>query len=297
MSEGLKAFSQAHLTALDSAMSKAITANTEEPTLVASMNYSVEAGGKRIRPLLFLATLAMLDERIDEDSYCVAGALEMIHTYSLIHDDLPAMDNDDLRRGLPTNHMVFGEGMAILAGDALLTEAIYSLTQTHYPAHLQVALIAQLSQAAGSGGMIGGQVGDIEGEASPLDLATLQYVHQRKTGALIEFAVTAAGLIAEVPGEIMAHLTAYSRHFGMAFQIKDDLLDVLGDEKTIGKRVGMDAQLNKSTYTALLGVEGATAALAEECRLGQLAIEQIEAVTGKNQGSALLHELLATLLR
>lgn len=297
MSELLVSFSQTHLPSLDQEMLAAIEAHTEEPTLVASMTYSVKAGGKRIRPLLFLATLEMLDVTINRDSYIIGGSLEMIHTYSLIHDDLPAMDNDDLRRGQPTNHMVFGEGMAILAGDALLTEALGRLTETSLPAPVQVALISLLTKAAGSGGMIGGQVGDIEGEAKSLSLAELQSVHQRKTGALIEFAVLAGGVMAQVNAELMTYLKDYSRHFGIAFQIKDDLLDVLGDETQIGKRTGMDASLNKSTYTSLMGVPGAQEALAEHCHLGQLAIKKIETVMGPTRGSALLQELLTTLLR
>lgn len=293
----LSQFSEKHLNSIDQAMLQGITASTEEKTLKESMSYSVVAGGKRIRPLLFLATLETLNIKIDADSYKVAAAIEMIHTYSLIHDDLPGMDNDDLRRGKPTNHIVFGEGMAILAGDALLTEALNLVTTTTYTSDLKVALLQSILVAAGSGSMIGGQVADIEGEKRSLTLSELESVHQRKTGALIECAVMLATLICEVPSEVKEALKQFSREFGVAFQIKDDLLDVLGDEKIIGKKTGMDAQLQKSTYTSLLGVEGAQQGLAEHCHKGVLSINYLEKNGYQNQASKLLISLLENLLK
>lgn len=297
MANGLTSFSEKHVPKINQTMLNGIVMNTKEKNLQASMNYSVEAGGKRIRPILFLATLMSLKQPIDDNAYKVAGALEMIHTYSLIHDDLPAMDNDDLRRGKPTNHVVFGEGMAILAGDALLTEAIYLLTTTTYSPELKVTLIQMLTKAAGSAGMIGGQVGDIEGENQALGLSDLQFVHERKTGALIEFAVLAASRVANSPTKVIDYLEVYSRSFGVAFQIKDDLLDVIGDESVIGKRTGMDAALNKSTYTSLLGVSGAQEALRDYCERGTTAIQFNEGLGFKNEGSELLKELLENLLK
>lgn len=297
MSDELEKFSKEHIPKLNQEMLCGINLNTHEVTLKESMTYSVDAGGKRIRPLLFLMTVEMLKGEIDQDSYKVGAAIEMIHTYSLIHDDLPGMDNDELRRGKPTNHIVFGEGMAILAGDALLTEAIHLITTTTYPATLQVRLIHLLTQAAGSGGMIGGQVADIEGEQKALTLSELQSVHERKTGALIEFSVLAGALVAGGTADIIESLEKYSREFGIAFQIKDDLLDVLGDESIIGKKTGMDAQLNKSTYTSLLGIEGAESALVKHCEDGVSAIRYLENKGYQNKASELLIRLLAGLLK
>lgn len=221
-----------------------------------AMVYSLNAGGKRVRPILLLATLAGYNKSIT-DGYPVACALEMIHTYSLIHDDLPAMDDDDYRRGKPTNHKVFGEAMAILAGDGLLTFSFKLLTMTNLPADKKVKLIERIAEAAGPCGMVGGQAADMEGEDRDLPVEELQSIHERKTGELLAVSVEAGAIIAGVNDEEQAALRQYARHLGIAFQIKDDILDVEGDEATIGKPVGSDEGNKKSTYPKLLGLDGA----------------------------------------
>ncbi|MGX6978508.1 polyprenyl synthetase family protein [Vagococcus elongatus] len=255
--QSLADFSSAHLPKVNQVMRDFLQKVTTEQSLWEAMDYSVSAGGKRIRPLLFLATLDFLGVELKKEHYEVAAALEMVHTYSLIHDDLPAMDNDDLRRGKPTNHKVFGEGMAILAGDGLLTEAFHLVASVDLTSDLRVMLLEKLASAAGTNGMIAGQTADIEGENRQLDLKQLQKTHQRKTGALILFAVQAACKLAQAEQEIEDLMTVYGENYGIAFQIKDDILDVVGDEQELGKKTGSDESLNKSTYTSLLGIEGA----------------------------------------
>ncbi|MGX7198917.1 polyprenyl synthetase family protein [Enterococcus nangangensis] len=234
------------------------------PALAEAMSYSVAAGGKRLRPRLLLATVAAFQKPLTTGVYQVAAALEMVHTYSLIHDDLPAMDNDDLRRGKPTNHQVFGEALGILAGDGLLTGAFELLGKSQNEPTLVVALVSLLAQKAGNPGMVAGQVLDIAGESRTLSLTELQQVHRLKTGALLEFSFMAGGLLAGASEASCRMLEKVGAHFGLAFQIRDDLLDVLGDVATLGKNTQMDATLNKSTYPRLLGVEGAKAALLKE---------------------------------
>lgn len=221
-----------------------------------SMKYSLEAPGKRLRPLMLLAMLDGLNHPI-EDGFKAASAVEMIHTYSLIHDDLPAMDDDDLRRGLPTNHIKFGEATAILAGDALLTLAfsILSEADAKNKSNLQLQLVYELAQASGYLGMVGGQAGDIANEQKKASLSEIESVHQRKTGALFTFAVRAAGIISEKDAETMKALTLFSEKFGLAYQIRDDLLDVVGDETELGKAVGTDDALGKSTYPNTIGLK------------------------------------------
>lgn len=227
-------------------------------SLEESMRYSLEAGGKRIRPLLMLATIKMLDHRQLESGLNVALALEMIHTYSLIHDDLPAMDDDDLRRGKPTNHTVYGEWLAILAGDALLTKAFEKIALTpNLEADIKVALIQKLSQASGHQGMVGGQTLDMQSEHQQVPLEKLEIIHMHKTGALIQFAIEAATIITSIEQSTAQQLIQFSQHLGVIFQIKDDLLDVYGDEEKLGKPVGSDESNHKSTYVTLLGENGA----------------------------------------
>jgi geranylgeranyl diphosphate synthase type II len=228
------------------------------PVLIDAIRYSVFAGGKRLRPILLLAAA----EAIGSDTATVlpaACALEYIHTYSMIHDDLPAMDDDAYRRGKPTNHKVFGEAIAILAGDALLTHAFELLCSPplveHFSPELLLHVSNRLAQAAGSFGMIGGQVVDILSEGQQVDLPVLEYIHRHKTGALIEAAVTIGGLLGGgTPAQVQA-LETYGHHVGWAFQITDDILDVEGDAALLGKEVGRDVQQEKVTYPALLGVE------------------------------------------
>lgn len=219
-----------------------------------SMLYSLEAGGKRVRPLLLLATLNMLQPNQYEKGMQTAVALEMIHTYSLIHDDLPAMDNDDLRRGKPTNHKVYGEWLAILAGDALLTKAFECVSNDHsLTAETRVALISSLSDASGHLGMVGGQTLDMQSESLDIPLSTLEQIHLHKTGALIRFAVHAATIIANTNENEQQQLLQFANHLGIIFQIKDDLLDQYGTTEALGKQTGSDDANNKSTYVTLLG--------------------------------------------
>ncbi len=224
-----------------------------------SMSYSLMAGGKRLRPVLVLAALEALGQP-SERGIPYAVALEMIHTYSLIHDDLPAMDDDDLRRGKPTNHKVFGEATAILAGDALLTRA-FGLIAEAYRDHPQVKpetvvrLIATLAQSAGAAGMVGGQMDDIEGEGQALSLEALESIHRRKTGALLVAALRGGGYLAEASEAQLQALTDYGVRIGLAFQIQDDILNVVGDAAVLGKAVGSDADRKKATYPALLGLD------------------------------------------
>lgn len=227
--------------------------------LYESMAYSLMAGGKRLRPLLVLAVLEALDKPL-ERGVPYAVAIEMIHTYSLIHDDLPAMDDDDLRRGKPTNHKVFGEATAILAGDALLTRAFSLIAESylHHPevrAEIVVRLIAELGKRAGATGMVGGQMADMEGEGKDLVLDELEYIHRHKTGDLLLAALRGAALLAEADERQMDSLTRYGLCIGLAFQIRDDILNVEGDKHQLGKAVGSDASRSKATYPALLGLD------------------------------------------
>lgn len=234
-----------------------------------AMMYSLEAGGKRIRPALVYAVLETYDRPLSLGAE-VAAALEMVHTYSLIHDDLPAMDDDNVRRGRPTNHRQFDEATAILAGDALLTDSFRILAETKLEAHKVVELIGLFSQAAGSRGMVGGQLDDILAEKrADVSLETLQSIHERKTGALLVYALEAGAVLADVLPSDRAALKAFGRHLGIAFQIQDDILDVEGDEAVIGKRVGSDEQNDKTTYPKLLGLDGAKLALAREVELAE----------------------------
>ncbi|HBK5306544.1 TPA: polyprenyl synthetase family protein, partial [Enterococcus faecium] len=201
----------------------------------------------------------------------------MIHTYSLIHDDLPAMDDDDLRRGKPTNHKVFGEATAILAGDGLLTGAFQLLSLSQLGLSEKVLLMQKLAKAAGNQGMVAGQMGDIEGEKVSLTLEELAAVHEKKTGALIEFALIAGGVLANQTEEVIGLLTQFAHHYGLAFQIRDDLLDATSTEADLGKKVGRDEALNKSTYPALLGIAGAKDALTHQLAEGSAVLEKIKA--------------------
>ncbi len=246
---------------------EAITESIKGPkTLLDAMEYSVKAGGKRVRPILLLATLDAFEESL-AIGLDVACAIELVHTYSLIHDDLPAMDDDDLRRGRPTNHKVFGEATAILAGDALLTysfELIASFKNEHVPDDIKVELIRQFAHASGAAGMVGGQSEDLiaENKAS-LSVEELEAIHYKKTGKLIIFSVVAGALLARANTEQKTNLEQFAYHLGIAFQIRDDILDIEGDIETIGKPVGSDDMNEKSTYPKLLSLEGAKQKLLE----------------------------------
>ena len=228
-----------------------------DETLAAAMKYSLVAGGKRLRPILLMAAADAVGAKGTD--YLTAGcALEMIHTYSLIHDDLPAMDNDDYRRGKLTNHKVYGDGMAVLAGDALLTLAFEVLTrQQHTDAATLLRVVKEISTAAGMNGMVGGQAIDLESEGKHIDMETLRRMHMGKTGALFRAALRSGAILAGADEKKLAALTDYAEKFGLAFQITDDILDVVGDEKLIGKPVGSDIRNEKSTYVTLTSLEEA----------------------------------------
>ena len=228
-----------------------------DETLEKAMEYSLMAGGKRLRPVLLMAAADAVGK--DGAAFLTTGcAIEMIHTYSLIHDDLPAMDNDDYRRGKPTNHKVFGDGIAVLAGDALLTLAFeVMLRQEGAAPETLVTVVSEMSRAAGPYGMVGGQVLDLEGEGRRLDLAALRKIHMGKTGALFCAAIRSGAILAGAKEEELAALTLYAERFGLAFQITDDILDVTGDEAEIGKPVGSDVRNEKATYVTLTSLEEA----------------------------------------
>ena len=237
--------------------------------LHAAVHYSVFAGGKRIRPILCLAAAEACGGDM-APAMPVACALELIHTYSLIHDDLPAMDNDDFRRGKPSSHKVFGEAVAILAGDALLTEAFVLLSRAEkvrHAAERRLAVIQEIAHAAGIAGMVGGQALDIRVEKNDLDYAGLTDIHRRKTGALIMAAVKSGAILAGASDDKIQALGVYGSHIGIAFQIADDILNVEGDSNLMGKKTGSDAALGKVTYPALLGLEAARGKLAEHIEM------------------------------
>ena len=220
------------------------------------MKYALLNGGKRLRPILHYMTLELLGVEISKGD-AVASAIEMIHTYSLVHDDLPALDNDDYRRGKLTTHKVYGEANGILVGDALLTYAFYIVASKSkgIEADKLVKIIELVSKYAGVQGMIGGQVVDIESEGKIVDLPTLQYIHTHKTGMMIRLPIEAGAVLAGVEGSKKEALIRYADLIGLAFQIKDDLLDIEGTFEDIGKPVGSDLKLEKSTYPAIFGIE------------------------------------------
>ena len=227
--------------------------------LYASMRYSTLAGGKRIRPYLVLAACEMFGGSV-KDAIYFASAIEMVHTYSLIHDDLPSMDNDDLRRGKPTNHKVYGEATATLAGDALLTGAFEILCAADLPAEAKISAVRVLSEAAGGDGMVGGQIMDLAAEEGEIPFETLIKTHSLKTGAMITASVRLGLIAAGVsdPKAIQA-LCTYARHIGLAFQIVDDMLDVVGDESELGKPIGSDAEEGKTTFMSFFTPDEAKA--------------------------------------
>ena len=229
-----------------------LAANLREAVL-----YSIHAGGKRIRPYLLLEVLESLQVSITPAHAQVAAALEMIHTGSLIHDDLPAMDDDDFRRGRLTNHKKFGEALAILAGDALFLDPYALIAQGDLPNEIKVDLIASLSLSSGSMGMVAGQVLDMEGEGKHLNLEELQTIHANKTGKLLAFPFQAAGIIAGLDENLQKQLKTVGELIGLAFQVRDDILDVTASFEEIGKTPQKDLQAEKSTYPALLGLDEA----------------------------------------
>ena len=228
-----------------------------DENLMRAMEYSLMAGGKRLRPILLMAAADAIDNS-GEKFITVADALEMIHTYSLIHDDLPAMDDDDYRRGKLTNHKVFGEATAILAGDALLTLAFeVVLRQRDVPPEILLTVLKEISIAAGVAGMVGGQAIDLRSEGVQINFETLKLMHSGKTGALFKAAIRSGAILAQASEEKLNALTRYAENFGLAFQITDDILDVTGDEKILGKPIGSDEKNLKSTYVSLTSLDEA----------------------------------------
>lgn len=236
------------------------------PLLKEAMRYSLLAGGKRLRPVLVLATVEALGGE-ETAALPFACAIEMIHTYSLIHDDLPSMDDDDYRRGKLTNHKVFGEAYAILAGDALLTEAFGLMAKGGKEAALApeilLTIIEEGARFAGARGMVGGQVDDLLGENGAVSLEQLESIHRRKTGDLMAYSVRTGAYLGGASPEVLESLTRFAYDLGLAFQIQDDILDVIGDQQVIGKPVGSDEEKHKATYPALLGLEESKRKLTE----------------------------------
>lgn len=276
---------------IDEALSECIPEkNAFPPIIFEAMRYSLFAGGKRLRPIMLMAAADAVGG--EGSRYLnVACGLEMIHTYSLIHDDLPAMDNDDYRRGKLTSHKVFGDGMAILAGDALLTEAFTTmLSQPDVDPRILLTVIKEISAAAGAKGMIGGQVIDLSSEGKMIDLETVELMHQGKTGALFQAALRAGAQLAGAENWQVEALTEYAQQFGLAFQITDDILDVTGSEEKIGKPVGSDIRNHKATYVTLYS-------LAEAKEMAKETVDKALAAVSKFGAEAdVLREMVRSLL-
>ena len=252
----LKKYSRQRAKQVDTALGHYLpTARTKPATLHQAMRYSLFAGGKRIRPLLTFAAAEACNGKLG-DAMPLACAVECIHTYSLVHDDLPSMDNDDFRRGRPTSHKVYGEGIAILAGDALLTQAFEIAAKARgWPRYRHAVLIAELTETAGSLQLIAGQVADLEGESKQLTLPQLRYIHERKTSALLTCSVRLGGMSANCTPTQLKALTDFGYHVGLAFQVIDDILDVTQTTQQLGKTAGKDQAAAKATYPAIVGLE------------------------------------------
>lgn len=279
--------------AVDRCLEHLLPPETAEPaTIHRAMRYSVFAGGKRIRPILVLASGESLGgER--RTLIPLGCAIEMIHTYSLIHDDLPALDNDDLRRGRPTCHKVFGDAMAILAGDSLMTRSYQILTELpDIPGGdaTRLAIVRDVAYATGTvDGMIGGQVVDLESEGKEIDPEVLEYIHRSKTGALLTVCARCGALAAGAPSELVDRLTRYGRKIGLAFQIVDDVLDITSTSKDLGKTAGKDEKVKKATYPALYGIERSRAKARE---LIALAIDEVTSLGQQAEPLRRLAELI-----
>jgi geranylgeranyl diphosphate synthase type II len=242
---------------IDQALEKLLPRAEQRPESIhRAMRHSVFAGGKRLRPVLCMEAARMIAGRLPSGIEELGSALEMLHTYSLIHDDLPALDNDELRRGKPTCHVAFGEAIAILAGDALQTQAYEVLARLQCPAEARVRIIEEIARGTGTvDGMIGGQVKDLEAERQAPDAATLEYIHRSKTGALITASLVTGGIYAGGSHAEIQRLRDFGRAIGLAFQIADDVLDVTQSSEQLGKTAGKDAASEKATYPALFGIE------------------------------------------
>jgi geranylgeranyl diphosphate synthase, type II len=243
--------------AADAALDRLLPLETQDPVSIhKAMRHSVFAGGKRLRPVLCMEAGRMVAGSLPAGIDELGAAVELLHTYSLIHDDLPALDNDDLRRGRPTCHKVFGEALAILAGDALQTRAYEVLAKLNCPAEARVRIVAEIARGTGTvDGMIGGQVVDLEAERTAPNAVMLEYIHRSKTGALIAASLVSGGLYAGGEGDAVVHLETFGRSIGLAFQIVDDVLDVTQTSEQLGKTAGKDTRAKKATYPALFGVD------------------------------------------
>ncbi len=264
-------------------------------SLYEAMKYSLTAGGKRLRPVLLLAACEFAGGDIKE-AIPYACAMEYIHTYSLIHDDLPAMDNDDLRRGQPTNHKVYGEALAILAGDGLLTTAFEAINKDMMlyfdePEKMRKRINASFEIAKGAGckGMVAGQVSDIEAETNDCSNEMLEYIHINKTGALIKSAIKAGLYLGNPTREMLSQLDIYAENLGLAYQIADDILDVIGNPDELGKATGSDKKKNKTTYTSINGLEAA------QKRLQQLTDDAVEAIARYYDNAEFFRDLVLEL--
>ncbi|MGH9686707.1 MAG: polyprenyl synthetase family protein [Candidatus Acidiferrales bacterium] len=260
----LPGFFPADHSAIEAALERLLPPDSTPPqTIHRAIRYSVFAGGKRIRPILCLESARVFTENVDGATH-VGCAIECIHTYSLIHDDLPALDNDDLRRGKPTNHKVFGEAMAILAGDGLLTLAFQILANAAIEPTRRVRVIAEIGSAASTvDGMVGGQVADFEAGGKPVDPATLEYIHRSKTAALIRGSIVGGAIAGGAPDTDVERLRRFGDLIGWAFQVVDDILDVEESSAALGKTAGKDQEQQKATYPALYGLEKSRAVAAD----------------------------------
>jgi geranylgeranyl diphosphate synthase type II len=283
-------FFQADHAAIEAALQRLLPPeSTAPPTIHRAMRYSVFAGGKRVRPILCLEAARIFAENV-EGAIHAGCALEFIHTYSLIHDDLPALDNDDLRRGKPTNHKVFGEAMAILAGDGLLTIAFQTLANAPIEPERRVRVIAEVSAAAGTvNGMVGGQVADVEAGGKPVDAATLEYIHRSKTAALIRGSIVAGAIAGGAPDADVERLRRFGDSIGWAFQVVDDILDVEESSAALGKTAGKDQEQQKATYPALYGLEKSRVIAAD---LEARALEELDPYGARAQRLRALAEFL-----
>ena len=274
-------------------LTQLIEKRASDARLKEAMLYAVQSGGKRIRPLLTLA-VGSAGTSSNEAELDLACALEMVHTYSLIHDDLPGMDDDDLRRGRPTVHKAFDEATAILAGDALLTLAFEVVANANLQAHQLVEAVKILSTASGMSGMISGQMKDIASEEVTITLEQMKEIHREKTGELLLAAVRLGNLFID-DAKMKEAFVSYATHFGLAFQIQNDLQDVCWTSEQTGKETGKDSELSKNTYPSLLGVEGAKVALASEISSCKCALEEVAFTPENQQTKALLVEFLTYL--
>ncbi|MEK3890787.1 polyprenyl synthetase family protein [Bacillus sp. FSL K6-3431] len=272
-------FTKQYKTLIDNALLSTIERLEAPEVLKEAMDYSLKAGGKRIRPLLLLSAIAAFDKE-PASGLTAAVSIEMIHTYSLVHDDLPSMDDDDLRRGKPTNHIVYGEAMAILAGDGLLTHSFQLIADDKtWDAETKVKLISLLARCAGPEGMVGGQTSDIQGENKHLDMEELEYIHRHKTGKLLTFSVLAGAIIGGATNEQLSLFEKYAHHLGLAFQISDDILDIEGNEQIMGKPVGSDTGKTKSTYPSILTLDGAKKHLSDHMEAAKNTLKEIDLQT------------------